>query len=489
MATTRPRVVLDVRRIVLVGSYVLVGVALLWSRLFDLGQSFWYDELYFVAHFVREGPGAILAGPYVPNNHELYGLLTWAATAIMGESETTFRLLSAVPFIAGAVIVTAWLHVRVGGLAGLLYLYLSTVSPLLLDVSRQARGYGITYLAMSVLMVAALEADRSGGAKAITSTCAAGVAGTWTLPHFGIAFLATGLVLLGDPTIRKRVLIGLAASGIAIAAWYAPHAAQIHTSAQQEDGFRISTQWLLTAPVDQILLPGLIWIEGVVLLPGAIWMPLVLLAVLVMGSSSLLHERQPALILCSGLLATVVAFWATHTYVFTRFLSYLMVPSLVLVATGASRILARPPGRPPAILRSLVCIVAIALLAVRFTTIAPGVVRLPREANRDVADLIEQQSGRKAPVLVYTLLPEGVAFYLDEPIQAMTTSTVERRVCSAPRPVVYVMQPMTIKLVDVACLGRPGVRQYRLRQYARGGEIDVWFVPPARPKAQGSAAT
>jgi hypothetical protein len=251
----------------------------------------------------------------------------------------------------------------------------------------------------------------------------------------------------------------------------------------------MSTEWVFTAPIDQILLPALIWIEGVVLLPGAIWLPLVLLAVLVMGSSPLLHERQPALILSSGTFATIIAFWATQTYIFTRFLSYLLAPSLMLVATGASFILVRPPGRRPAIVRSLVCVVAIALLAMRFVTIAPEVVRLPREANRDAARFIEQQTSRKSPVLVYTLLPEGLAFYLDRPTQPLTASTVALRVCSAPQPIVYVMQPMTIKLVDVPCLDRPGVRRTRFRQYARGGEIDVWLVPPARRNAQGSPAT
>jgi hypothetical protein len=51
-------------------------------------------------------------------------------------------------------------------------------------------------------------------------------------------------------------------------------------------------------------------------------------------------------------------------------------------------------------------------------------------------------------------------------------------VCGAGRRIVYVMQPMSIKLVHVPCLDRPGTRHYGLEQYARGGRIDVWFVPP-----------
>ncbi len=80
---------------------------------------------------------------------------------LVGESEIAYRLLSAVPFVAGVVLVTAWLHRRLGAGSGLLYLFLATVSPLLLDITRQARGYGLAYLAMSIVVVAALEADRT----------------------------------------------------------------------------------------------------------------------------------------------------------------------------------------------------------------------------------------------------------------------------------------------------------------------------------------
>ena len=100
------------------------------------------------------------------------------------------------PFIAGVAVVTIWLHVRYGALCGLLFLFLATASPLLLDLSRQARGYGIAFLAMSVVVVAALELLRSDRTWAIVALCVGGVVGAWTLPHFTVAFLAIGAVLL-----------------------------------------------------------------------------------------------------------------------------------------------------------------------------------------------------------------------------------------------------------------------------------------------------
>ena len=189
----------------------------------------------------------------------------------------------------------------------------------------------------------------SGRTLAIAAVCFGGVVGSWTLPNFAIAFVAVGVVLAADRTLRKRTLIGLGASVLAIAVWYAPHFGQIR-SASNADGFHISTAWLITAPIDQVLLPGLLWIEGVVLIAGPLWLPLVLLAVLVMASSPLAHERQPALILCSGIVATIVVLWLAQVYVFTRFFSYLLVPSFILLASGAVRdplALYEPPGTPP----------------------------------------------------------------------------------------------------------------------------------------------
>ena len=113
-----------------------------------------------VRGYVRGGLDEILTGSGL--NHQLMALLAWAMSSVTGESEVAFRLLSVVPFVAGVVLVTAWLHRRHGALSGVLFLFLATVSPLLLDITRQARGYGLAFMAMCVVIVAALEASRTG---------------------------------------------------------------------------------------------------------------------------------------------------------------------------------------------------------------------------------------------------------------------------------------------------------------------------------------
>jgi hypothetical protein len=197
--------------------YAALGAALLWSRLFRLGHSFWTDEIEMVVRFVRPGLREILTGAGL--THQLMAILCWAAANTVGESEITFRLFSAVPFVVGVVLVTAWLHVRVGALSGILYLFLATVSPLLLDISRQARGYGLAYCAMSLVVVAALEALRTGRLWVVATMWVAGLIGAWTLPQVGIAVIATATVLLFDRRTGPASAIGLVVVAGAIAAW------------------------------------------------------------------------------------------------------------------------------------------------------------------------------------------------------------------------------------------------------------------------------
>jgi hypothetical protein len=462
---------------VLVAAYSVLGATLLWSRLAELGHSFWLDESDFVATFVRRGPREIVTGPGL--SHELYGLLAWLTSTVFGESEIALRLGSAIPFVVGVVLVTAWLHTRLEPLAGLLYLFLATVSPLLLDITRQARGYGLAFLAMSVLVVAGLEARRTGRAWLVVVACLAGVAGAWTLPQFAVAYAPMCLVLAADRRLRWTAAVGLVASTAAIYAWYAPHTGAVRASSQLPDGLRIGAAWLVTAPLDFTVFPALTWIDGTAAKPGFFWLPLALLAVVVMGSSPLVRARLPALFLCAGVVTSIVVLWIGQAYVVPRYLSFLLVPLFVLLSTGASSILLRASGQRPPIVRSVVCLVVIAVLAFRFVSIVPDVVGLPREANRDVAEIIETRAAPGTPVLTRVRRIQGLVFYLGRPVHPLGESDASARVCERHTTVAYVTQPFLLDPVEIPCLSRPDVQHYRFEQYARGNEMDVWLVPPA----------
>ncbi len=398
---------------------------------------------------------------------------------MVGDSEIALRLWSVIPFIVGAALVTAWLHIRIGALTAVLYLFFVTLSPLLLDLSRQARGYGLAFLAMSAMIVAALEAERSVRYRAIVAFCVAGVLGTLTLPIFGVAFLATGAVLWAGRSLRPRVALALAASSlVVILAWYAPHADDLLTSSQQEFGAPIPWFGIVTAPVDQILIPALVWVEGLAPTRSLVWLPLIACIAIVLVSSPLLRDRRVGLILGSGVVATLVVVFATRLYLAPRFVSFLLVPLFILLSSGTAHLLTRSSARLPG-LRAVVAVTILALVTFRFASSVADVTGLPREAHKDVAELIESRDTHSAPVFVHSHQPTDLAFYLDVPMRALPASEVVSSVCDSPTPVVYVTQPFSIEPVDVPCLTRSGVDHHQFEQYTRGDEIDVWFVPPS----------
>lgn len=457
-----------------VASYAVLGTVLCLTHVAGLGHSFWHDEIYTVTDVIRPGPGRIFAGPEL--NHQGFSILAWANQYVFGHSEVAYRLWSVVPFLAGVAAVTLWAHRRLGALTGILFLFLATISPLLLDITREARGFGLAFLAMAVLTIAALEADRHAETRAILAFCVAGVVGSWTLPQFGIAFVATGLVLLGKRNLRRRTGIGLALSLLAIVVWYAPHLSELQTVSADSGRAQIQTTWLVTAPIDQILVPALLWIDGIVLVPGVVWLPVVLAVVVLMASSPLARDHRALLLLSAGTVASVVALWIAQTFVVPRYLSFLLVPLFILLASGMSTVLGRLRRRPM-LIRTLVTFLILGILGVRFVSLAPDVVRLPREAHRDAATIVERSVPADVPVLAYLHNPSDLAYYLDRPFETLTARDAAGRICSGSGPLVYVTQTFAIEDVEVPCLARQGVQHYRFRQYTRG-DMNVWLVPP-----------
>jgi hypothetical protein len=466
-----------VTRTLTVAAYVILGAALVWSRVVGLTRGYCCDEIRTVEDYVQRGPRAILAGPYIPNNHELFSLLGWLTQEAGARSEVALRLWAVLPFILGVVVVTTWLHRRIGALSGILFLFLATASPLLLDISRMARGYGLAFLAMSVLVVAALEAESTASGWAIVAVTTSGLVGSLTFPHFAIAYVIILGVLLGRRELRTRVAIGSAIALLAVAAWYAPHVDDIARSTLGEYGLQIETKWLLTAPIDQTLVPALTVLDDSFVRPT---LPSLIFAVLlgaIVASSPLLRQGSRALIVTLPVVATVVAFWITGTYVVPRFLSFLLVPLFMLLATGAAAVIAAIRTRPAPI-RTVATVATFGVLALQFGELVVDVTRFPRDSTQDAARTIGALASPSTPVLAHVPYPRDLSYYLGRPVQHVATRREAQLVCGFDRRVVYVDQPFLVPDAPLPCLERAGVRHRQLRQYARGGRISVWLIPP-----------
>jgi hypothetical protein len=249
-------------------------------------------------------------------------------------------------------------------------------------------------------------------------------------------------------------------------------------SSRQAYGVDIHLTWLLTAPIDQILIPALIWIDGVVLFPGPRWLPVVAAALLLIGSSPLLHKRHGALVLCSAPVATVLALWITDTRSVPRFLSYLLVPLLMLLGTGISSVVQSLRTRPQ-IVRSLTAVTVLILVTGGFVTTGMDVVRLPREDHKSAAAVITSSGYSTAPVFSYQIHPRTIEFYLEREVISAKAADALERACDSSRPIAIVIQPWVLKPARAPCEDRLGVQRHRFEQYTRGNEIVVLLVPPA----------
>lgn len=459
-------------------AYVGLGVVLILSRLVGLRQSFWTDEVVTVTDYIRAGPEAILTGPYIPNNHQLFSILGWLTSSLFGESEVALRLLAVVPFVAGVAVVTAWLHLRRGPLSGVLFLFFATASPLLFDLSRQARGYGLAFLAMAVMIVAALEAERTGSTWLLAGFFAGGLVGTLTLPNFALAFFATALAVAATHSFPRRAAFGIAGSTLVIAVWYAPHLDDLLKNSQQENGTQISWLGLITSPIERVLMPGLLWFGDTFLDTTTVRVLIMVVAAVLLLSSPLIRTRNTALLFSSGTAATLFFVWLTRLYLAPRFVSFLLVPLLILLATGAAEVLSNARLRPRP--RALAAMLAIAMTAAAFVGAAAQLLRYPAEAWKDAAAAIETPELSGQPVFAHVSRPHGLRYYLPAPVTRLRPSQVVSSVCRADRAVVYVENSFENEPVVVPCLQRDGVRHIRLRQHSYGGEVNVWLVPVGR---------
>jgi hypothetical protein len=275
------------------------------------------------------------------------------------------------------------------------------------------------------------------------------------------------------------MLISLGASTVAIVAWYAPHLEGLLAGSGQQFGEPIPWWGIVTAPVDQLLLPAFVGADGTTLPTTFGRIAIALAVAMLLFSSPLFREARTALILASGVVATLIVVWVTQLYFLPRFISFLLVPVLIFLASGTAHVLAGSGERRPRA-RLAVALALLVLVSTVFASTAAQITRLPREAHKDAATIIEAEASPASPVFAQMVRPGNLAFYLTRQVRTPTASELPTRVCTAEQDVVLVVQPYRIEPVDVPCLDRVGALHYRFRQYSRGDRIDVWFVPRTR---------
>jgi hypothetical protein len=458
--------------------YGVLTIVMVWSRFAGIGESLWHDEIYTVQHFIVPGPPGFF-GRYNPNDHILFSVLAWLTVQLPGLGDSAYRLWSVLPFIAAVGATTAWLHRRAGTWVATLFALLSTTSSQLLILSTEARGYGLAFFAMAIMTIAAYEAHTRAGSAALTSFAAAGIIGCWTLPTFALPLVGVSAVLLTQPSIRRRLILRLAVAFAAIGCWYAIPASALIDSRGQQFGVQLPWHAPLTGAATELAAAFVPSIDASAMFPMLIMLP-----ILVAGVRAA-RTAMPGLVALTGapITCTFLVLTLARFYVEERFVSYLLVPILILAAFGLKRLLTdtRPPHFFISATYSLL-LVSTAVLA--FALFSARHARLPQEADREAASTVAiALKNVPRPVVLNTLHPNDVLFYLKgvHPFQ-VGGGNLEGEICSpATRKtgVIFVQQPFGIRPVDTSCLARHGASMHVWHQWDRGQRITVWVAPPA----------
>jgi hypothetical protein len=459
------------------GALLILGIGtLLWSRLMLLNQSLWGDEAGAVAFYIDRGPSAIWSsGKWIPNNHVLFDFLTWATTGILGvHSETTFRLWSVVPALAAAFLIGWWLWHRFDRFTAAVFVVLATAAPVYFDLSTQARGYGLAFLAAAAVVVEGDRFMRTVDRTALLLFSVGGFVGIATLVNFVGFFVAAAAVLMSVPRLRRQTLIAVACVGLASVAWYAPLLSKI---IGYNNHYGVSLPWYgaAWAPLRDLFGAGVHDLaQAVPVHVGA----LVAAVVLAAGAIVLVRARDHGLVALVVIptLVTYLLIQAATGYL-PRFASFTFLPLIALGAIAIGTLLRRTSSRPRLSVIAAIALIGLSLVTLDgFVRFAAAYAKKPYEAANTAALLVKALPARRGPVEILTNHPATAFSYYAQPRQILPAGPGDlvHLLCTYPGPLIYVEQHVSPQPGMPCLISRDA---FRIALPQRRTRVLVWLVP------------
>jgi hypothetical protein len=456
----------------------LAGLALLWSRLIEVNQGLWGDEAISVVRYIDPGPSAIWdASRWLPNDHMLFELLTWATTGILGSHvASTYRLWSVLPAMAAGALMTWWLWRRLDRWTAAIFAVLATAAPLYLNLSWQARGYGLCFLAAVVVVIGADLVVTSGSRSGMLLFCVGGFVGMATLQNFVGMFVAAALMIALIPTRRRAAIIALVATGVATLIWYSPLLSLI-IGYQNQFGRPLAWDGFVVAPFRDLFGAGVNQLyPSISVFAGAIVAALaVALGLIELWRRS---ERPLAALLLVPSLATYLLIEIAAKYT-PRFASFAILPLIALAAVGLAGLglrIARVRGLAPVM---VVVFVALALLVLgRFVRYAGAFAQVPYEAGNTAAEIVDGFDPPNGRIPILSNDAFGTFGIYSAPRRSLTApaSVLLQAFCTYRGRLVYLEQEKAPPYPSTACLSRRGAWRIEIPQ--RRARLWVWLVPP-----------
>jgi hypothetical protein len=467
---------------------------LCWSRLANLGTSFWNDEAYTALKYADAGPRAIFRGEfYVPNNHVLFSLLTWATTHVFGRFEAAYRMWSVLPALVAVGLVAWWARRFFGSVTGVAVVVLATVSGVHLVLAPQARGYGLAMLAGAVMLISAVRADQLRRRNDIALFALSGLVGICTLPVFVVAFISQAVVLFSRRELRRVTIAACALVGLASAVFYAPLLRAMVDSSDQKVGEQLPWLGFLTGPYRHLGKPTIAAIvpqwsrfpsaeDAVVLGVVGVLAAFGAVRLLRQDSYLCLHLFVPVM-------GTYLALTVARFYVEPRFASFLLFHVIVLLAVGVAALWElvsnRRALRPIAVVVAVIACLVSGRYVVEQTRLQA---RRPWENFKAVGEVVTSTDIHR----VYSNRdPWSLQYYLkSDRLTALSPLALRWQLyCNFPAPFIFVAHHGWGAVdPDLTCLRARGAVEMHVPQQIDSpvggrGPVDVWVVPSVAPNS------
>ena len=469
----------------------VTGVVLVWTRLANIGTSFWSDEAHSAYFYAGKGPHAILFGTYVPNNHALYNLLSWVTTGLLGRSEAASRFWSVVPGIAAVAVAAVWAWRRLGMIAATTIVVLATVSPVQWALSTQARGYGLAMLAGTLMLIGAVRAYDRGATRDLVLFSAAALVGIWTLPVFALPAIGQAAVLLCNRQLRRRAAVACAVIAAGSLVFYAPMLGDIVHNANQEYGARLAIVAVVTGAYHHLAAPTI----GTALptdphgFANEIGTFVVIVGLAAVAGVRLWRDGERALLanVAVPVFGTYLALVVGRFYVQPRFASYLLFHVVVGLAIGAQTIWDALRRVTAARAVVAVALAAVALVgSARIVHLVEAQAHLPWENNRFVADVAHATGLDK--VFTDTTHPVPFSYYLGEKnvVWLRKPAMHHHEFCKVKKRFLFVNDTYHRDPVDLSCLLLRHAVVLEVPQQTdppirRPGKLTIYIVPAEKP--------
>ncbi|HUU03109.1 MAG TPA: hypothetical protein VM425_16875 [Myxococcota bacterium] len=207
-----------------VASLLMIGFALTFLLPFVKvmsTSSLWNDELYSIMHFSSRGVIRTLTDYHVPNNHIFFNLLNALTPGSASFNPLRARIWSFI-FVAASMLIGTIAFARRGRFfEGSLFFLVMAVNQSLLDLTLQARGYGLLCFCVVTTSLLVLSYLHNSGNLSLVLISLLTILGTWTIPTY-IFFSGTLMLILFFQDRKPKLLVAGIITLLVVIALYAP---------------------------------------------------------------------------------------------------------------------------------------------------------------------------------------------------------------------------------------------------------------------------